>query len=255
MPIPSSTLTAIQQAGAAAFAADANLKEVVKDYAERARTAIMQNPYDLGNDTLIDNWKTAARLSQTLSLIEEDLRKVYQVASELIDDDKLTVSDVLVLNAPAATKAKPRKKAAKPTPAAAKKKPKAAAQPQASQPVSDAVIKSKKAAVAPKASTTPVKKSRPAAPAAKGAASPKPQPLSGNAAKLLQHLETVLNAQSFTEINQTAVSQTTGIPMGSMTAAIKKLVQTGQIKTGANGSLKLVKAPAAAADAPTPAAA
>ncbi|MDD2924095.1 hypothetical protein [Rhodoferax sp.] len=252
MSIPSSTLTAIQQVGAAAFAADANLKEVVKDYAERARTAIMQNPYDLGNDTLIENWKTAARLSQTLSLIEEDLRKVYQVASELNDDHQLAVSDVLVLTAPASVKAKPHKKTAKTTPAAARKKPKAAARPQAtsqtSQPISDAVITAKKA-------SAPAKKSRSAV-KSPGAATPgQVLPLSGNAAKLLQHLESVLNAQTFTEINQTAVSQATGIPMGSMTAALKKLVQTGHLKTGTNGSLKLAKPAAAMADAQAPSAA
>jgi DNA-binding MarR family transcriptional regulator len=40
-------------------------------------------------------------------------------------------------------------------------------------------------------------------------------------------------------INQTEVAKKTGIPLGSMTAAIKKAVDKGLITIGPAGSLKL----------------
>jgi len=49
---------------------------------------------------LIENWKVAARLSHTLAGIEEELNKIYQVASQLIDDDQLSVRDVPALASP-----------------------------------------------------------------------------------------------------------------------------------------------------------
>ena len=63
--------------------------------------------------------------------------------------------------------------------------------------------------------------------------------LGGNAARLLQHLKTVLDASQSTVINQTAVAHATGIPLGSMTAAIKKLTESGEIVAGPTGSFKL----------------
>jgi len=68
--------------------------------------------------------------------------------------------------------------------------------------------------------------------------------LIGNPAKLLLQLERLLNTNDFVEINQTAIAKDTGIAMGSMTAAIKKLVDLGRITTGPAGSYKLT-APAA----------
>jgi len=100
MSLSHSTLTALQKVGAAAFTADEKLKKEVKEYADRVHAAIAKNPYNLDNDTLIENWKVSARLSHTLAGIEEELNKVYQIASQLIDDDQLSVRDVPALAAP-----------------------------------------------------------------------------------------------------------------------------------------------------------
>jgi hypothetical protein len=45
MSLSSSTLSAIQKAGAAAFTADVKLKNAVKEYAQRVNAAIVENPY------------------------------------------------------------------------------------------------------------------------------------------------------------------------------------------------------------------
>jgi hypothetical protein len=96
------------------------------------------------------------------------------------------------------------------------------------------LVKTKKKTSAPKPNAK-AKASQATAPANSGS-----QPvLGGNAAKLLQHLDRVLNSNDFTEISQTAVGQEIGIPMGSMTAATKKLLETGRIIAGPNGGFKL----------------
>jgi hypothetical protein len=200
MSLSSAALAAIQQAGAAAFTADVELKNAVKDYAERVNAALLSNPYGLGNDALFENWKVVARLAQTMDGIEDELRQVYQVAAELTADDRPTVTDVPALAAPkrraAKSKAKVRAKASRAKPA-----------------------------------LTSVATSAP----------------SGNPAKLLQHLERILNSDEFTVIHQSAISLEIGIPLGSMTAATKKLIESGRLIAGPSGSYKLANQTAAQA--------
>lgn len=212
MSLSNSTLSAIQKAGAAAFTADVKLKSAVKEYAERVNAAIATNPYNLGNDALFENWKVVARLSQTIAGIEEELKKVYRVASELTADDQPTVREIPALAAPTHSVARD-------------------VDSQNDQAPTDVLAKPKKKTSAPKTKMSRSKVS---------GGSVTPQVLSGNAAKLLQHLERVLNSNEFTEISQTAVGQETGIPMGSMTAATKKLLESGRIISGPNGRFKLV---------------
>jgi len=219
MSLSSATLSAIQQAGAAAYAADTELKNAVQDYAARVNTAMSANPYGLGNDALFENWKVVARLSQTINGIEEELKKVYRVASELIADDQPSVREIPALAAP--------------------KIPSSglALGSQQDLTTTDVVAKRNKKTVASKARKLKTKASlRPAKPTGTATS---PQELGGNAAKLLQHLKTLLDANKFTVINQTAVGQATGIPLGSMTAAIKKLTASGAIIAGPTGSFKL----------------
>lgn len=219
MSLSSATLSAIQQAGSAAYAADTELKNAVKDYAARVNAAMSANPYGLGNDALFENWKVVARLSQTISGIEEELKKVYRVASELIADDQPSVRELPALAAP--------------------KRPSAgqALGRQQDLTTTDVVVKQKKKTAASKTRKLKTKaNSRPAKPTGTATS---PMELAGNAAKLLQHLKTLLDADKFTVINQTAVGQATGIPLGSMTAAIKKLTASGAVMAGPTGSFKL----------------
>lgn len=218
MSLPRTTLSAIQQAGTAVFAADVELKNATQAYAQRVNAAMGSNPFGLGNDVLFDHWKLVARLSQTLAGIEAELRKVYQLASELTADDTPVVHTLAALAAPATVVdqrvagqadggptdvwAKPRKK--KPATRAAKTSPQRAALSSAGTPA------------------------------------PRQAP-GGNPARLLQHLERILNPSDFTAINQTAAGQATGIPTGSVNAALKKLIETGRIVAGPAGSFRLAK--------------
>lgn len=220
MSLSSATLSAIQQAGAAAYAADAELKSAVKDYAVRVNAAMSANPYGLGNDTLFENWKVVARLSQTLSGIEQELKKVHHVASELIADDQPRVHEIPALAAPAESVAM-------------------VPGHHLDLATTDVVAKRRKTTGSYE---TRARKLRVGSLSANriDAASSRAE-LGGNPAKLLRHLKTVLHPKGFTAINQTVIGHATGIPLGSMTAAIKKLVNRGHITTGPSGGFKLTK--------------
>jgi len=263
MSLSSSTLAAIQKVGAAAFIADEKLRKEVKAYADRVHAAISNNAYSLGNDTLIENWKVAARLQQTLMGIEQELKKVYQVAADLTADDQPVVRDMPVLTAPkAAAKTSAGKKGAtapapvndtaknktvklsKPATAAPKAASKARVVSQPDLSPTDVVAKPKKKAahsrvaapqVTPKAITPKAKSSK-----VKAVAAPaKRASLGANPIKLLAYFARTLSTNDFSAVNQTMTAQETGIPMGSMTAAIKKLLETGCILSGPDGTLKL----------------
>lgn len=212
MSLSSTTLSSIQSAGATVFAADVELKNAVAQYAQRVSAAMSHNPYGLGNDTLFENWKVLARLSQSMTGIEQELRKVYRVAADLNADDQPVVLQVAALAAPT-------------------RSGQAAARNQNDLTPTDVSVKPRKKP-APRLARS--RRNASAGAAAPGLA------LSGNAAKLLQHLETLLNTHEFTAVSQTAMGQKIGIPMGSMTAATKKLIELGRIVTGPGGRFKLL---------------
>ena len=288
MSLSSSTLVAIQKAGAAVFVADEKLKQAAKNYADRFNAAMASNPDSLGNDTLIEGWKTVARLSQTMAGIEAEIKKVFVLAAALTSDDQPSVviapkkSAKPAVVVPAAkvkttkqAKSATRAAAAAPIPAAidltptdavikAKKKvAKKAVKPQASVAAAPKSIKVKKASVSKPVVAAPVEvaakpKKKVAAPKAKVIAAKRatvkaqPGELTGNAAKLLPQLELVLNPNEFVEISQTAIGKDADIALGSMTAALKKLLELGRITAGPAGSYKLAAPVAPEVAAVTP---
>lgn len=211
MSLSKTTLLALQQAGAAVFTADAELKNSVKDYAARVNAAMAANPFGLGNDILFEHWKRVARLSQTLSGMEEELKKAYSLACEMTDDGPAD----LALPSFA------------PPPALAESRVAATPDPAPTDVVAKRGPKKPKKEVA----------SKPAKPAP-GAAAPA---ASSNSAKLLRHLQRLLNTRDFVAVNLSAAGLATGIPAGSVNAAVKKLLETGQLLGGPGGRFKLAK--------------
>jgi len=67
------------------------------------------------------------------------------------------------------------------------------------------------------------------------------QELTGNPAKLLAHLQTILNAEAFEHLNQTVLFKETGIPLGSIGATLGRLTKAGRLVAGPQGSYKLAK--------------
>lgn len=287
MPISASTLTALQKAGTAIFHADEKLKSEVAAYAQRANAAVLNNPYSLGNAALIESWQVTARLSKRLSGIEEELRELYRIAGELTEEDLPIVRETRALSAPASTPSSAgTKKAARKTVAKAvdlsattvkvkkttrKQTAKATKAPTAAPTAKAATPLAKGKKTAAKTSTgKPVGKAPVTQSATKavakgtkvkaGTTAVATQELQGNPAKLLAYLLKILNTDKFEHINQTAISKDTNIPVGSMTAALARLIKEGRLVAGPQGSYKLVKVAAKAtkkspAPAKTPAAA
>lgn len=239
MSLTSSHLSALQQAGAAVFTADAELKNAVQAYAERVTAAMQANPFGLGNDALFENWKRVARLSQTVAGIEEELKKVFFMAEELMGEDTPAVQPVPALSAPVATPVSaPAEDQLAPTDVRIKSTRKVARKAPAP------VAKSAKPAKPAKPAKTPVavavSATAPAKPAVAAAPSVAPGALVGNAGKLLQHLQGLLNTDEFLPFNQSTSALATSIPLGSMTAALRKLTSIGRLSAGPGGSFKLV---------------
>lgn len=207
MSLNKELLATLQKAGAAMFDADAQLRLAVKHHGERVQAAVAANPFHLGNDTLFENWKMVARLSQTVAAMEEDLRNVYQMAGALSDVEPSLPDVMPALEAPA-----PEAPARSGSPLVSV----------SSLAATDVKIKTKKRAPAAKPGPVPA------------------APLPRNAARLLRHLRYVLKTKDFAAVKQTAVAKATGIPMGSMTAALKHLVAAGHVQTNESGMFKLV---------------
>ncbi len=203
MPISPKTLSCIQQAGAAVFNADAELKSAVKDYAQQVQQAMLQNPFDIGNDGLFEEWKTVARLSLALEQIEAEFRKIYSTAERLKTTEALGMPKSPALAAPVAY---------------------AASSIPLLVPVdaTDVVIKKPRKS---KAAANKTKEQR---------------PVKGNSAKLLARLMEVLNPVSFTSVNRAEVGRSAGLAVGSIGASITQLIKSGYLLEDASRGLKLV---------------
>ncbi len=44
---------------------------------------MLDNPFDMGNDGLFDDWKTVARLSRAVGQVEVEFQRIYSAASDL----------------------------------------------------------------------------------------------------------------------------------------------------------------------------
>jgi hypothetical protein len=68
-----------------------------------------------------------------------------------------------------------------------------------------------------------------------------PPAVVSNPTKLLRHLQRLLNKSDFVAVNLSAAGLATGIPAGSVNAAMKKLLGTGQLLAGPGGRFKLAQ--------------
>lgn len=209
MSFTNATLSAIQQAGAAVHAAEAALKEATQGYAVQVAGALQANPYALGNDTLFDHWKLVARLAQAMAGMEQELQKVYYLGVDLLDESSAGTVAVPALAAPVVL-----------------------ADTAHDLAPTDVRVKTRKTAARTQApSRARARVARPAAPKASG--------IGSNATRLLAHLAGVLSAGAFVTVSQTDCARVTGIPMGSMSAALKQLQASGQLVAGPAGGFKL----------------
>ncbi|MDO8776460.1 MAG: hypothetical protein Q7K57_48660 [Burkholderiaceae bacterium] len=205
MPLPTQTLAVIQTAGAAIYAADTALKEAVQSYADQVKLAMTENPFDMGNDSLFEDWKTVARLSRAVGQVEAEFQKIYGAATDLSAG---AIPAVLTMPSLTAPQAKENSELAMVQEIDA----------------TDAVIKKSSKRIKAKAKTKPAARK---------------QTLSGNSAKVLTRLLEILNPNDFLKINLSAIGAEIGLPKGSIGASIAKLIDTGHLIAAGVGEYKL----------------
>lgn len=241
MSLNPKTLATLQKAGAAVQAAEVELKRVQEQLAEKVKVGMTTNPFNAANDTTFEGWKGVARLTSAMSRVEAELRSIYAAAQQLIADQlPATTVPVLAGPAPSINERLAKKTATSPSDVKVKKPAKTITLP--SPPVKTEKA-AKKAAKAPVAKKVLVKALVKALDSSKG--------VQGNAAKLLTYLTTELSPTEFSAINQTNASKATGIPLGSLTATIKRLIDAGSITDSGNRTFKLAATPAIEPSAPT----
>jgi hypothetical protein len=214
MTISPKILSIIQKAGTAVFNADAALKEAVADSAKKVSDAMMKNPLSGQQDSLYLSWKNVARMSQAMSAIEVELKKLYAMAAA----EPAHPTPALALAAPSA---------------------KASLEVLSAIDVTDVVAKRipRKSKGAEKPSKFVAKKSvKGVRPRVKRTAE------HDNTAKVLAHLQTVLNNQTFAKLNQSSIAIAIGLPKGSIGASVKKLINAGKLVQGQGKEFKLITA-------------
>jgi hypothetical protein len=206
MTLSPKILAIIQKAGTAVFTAEAALKDAVADSAKKVADSVTKNPHGEQHDSLYQDWKNVARISKAISAIEAELKSIYALAAVT----PVSKGNAIALPAPAV---------------------KADLEVLTAIDITDVV--EKRAVKKPKAAKKSAKRTGARAKRSGG---------EDNSAKVLAHLQTVLNDQSFTKLNQSAVAIAIGLPKGSIGASIKKLVQGGKLVQGEAKEFKLATA-------------
>ena len=223
MPIQSTSIALIQEAGQTLQQARQALEQDVQTSAHLITAAILQTAgKDL--DQIFAGVKEVARLLHDLQALEGRLKDLYLNAVSISEhrvsgvspllgagagramDGKLSVvSEVQDVEPKSEVKTRKTSKAAKRAPVAKKAAPK-----------KQAVVKSKPAA-------------------------PVSAPKLNNEQKLLAFLKSRLNAKSFTKISGVEMRDGSGLPAGSISASLGKLTKQGVVEHKDRGFYRLVK--------------
>ncbi len=210
MTISPRILAIIQKAGTAVFNADVALKGAVADSARKVSDAMLKNPLGSHHDSLYQEWKNTARISQAISTIEAELKTLYALAASPADKEA-----VIALPAPAENTLLEVLSSMDVTDVVAKRSP---------RKLKD-TKKLSKAASKKAVSGTAIRTKRNGG--------------QDNTAKVLAQLQTVLNDQTFSKLNQSSVAVAIGLPKGSIGASIKKLIHDGKLVQGQGKEFKL----------------
>lgn len=91
------TLQSIQRAGTALHEAHAMLTEEVKRQAAGVAHVLSADPFNIASDAQFESWKAVARMAQSLDAMEEQMKKVYYAAADLLRGKGLTHPLLLAL--------------------------------------------------------------------------------------------------------------------------------------------------------------
>lgn len=231
-----SNISALQKLGSAVHQTKQNFSAAVLQTKKRLSIALDKDN-STAAESLMNAWKTENEISNRLSAVEVELAAIYKLATEAVDHLAVKPSAAVSVIQKEATRSSKPTRTAKAVKTTTKAKV-AKAKPATKAEVSVAVAEVTPAKAATKAKLTPKAKAPAKKPVAKktkvktSAVALKP---GSNADRLLAHMTPQLNADAFSDINMTNAAQELGIPLGSMTAATKKLVESGQVVAGPEG--------------------
>ena len=210
MSLSQRNLSALQKAGQAVHGAAEAIASTVRTQAENMVANVASNPFGVESEQAFTQFRTLARLSQDLIAVEQQLQGLFATATELARPE----SDVvIVLPSRRSTAALTE-----------------AVQDVVAKPAKDAKVAKVKAKAAKAVEKKTKKQSKKA---------DKPAALTANDTKLLEFLRTTLKADDWTTMTGAAMSQGSGLPLGSVGVSLKKILAQGSVKKGERGSYQL----------------
>lgn len=199
MSISNKTLASVQRAGQSVNLAVTALEEAARTANRELVSAMASQPYSPQTDRIFADWKTVARISKDVEAMEQSLRDIYAQISNMVRVE------------PEVLQALP-------------SYPHTAPGANVSPDIQDAVVK-------PAGRGTKLGK-------AKAVRRPR-TPGSTNEDKLIAYLTKALSRRKGREVTQSQMSEATGIPPGSMTATLKKIVEKRIITEDPRGVFRL----------------
>lgn len=199
MSISNKTLANVQRAGQSVNLAVTALEEAARTANRELVSAMASQPYSSQTDRIFADWKTVARISKDVEAMEQSLRDIYAQISNMVRVE------------PEVLQALP-------------SYPHAAPGANVSPDIQDAVVKPAGRGTKP----------------GKAKAVRRPRtPGSTNEDKLIAYLTKALSRRKGREVTQSQMSEATGIPPGSMTATLKKIVEKKIITEDPRGVFRL----------------
>lgn len=209
MSIAPNTLLSLQQAGESLHAARQAFAQEVQQNASRVVGIVASEPFSNDADRAYAQLRTIARMAHELQAMEEQLKTLYGSAMELVAPE----TPVLVALADRPTRSRAR------------------ASTSSIESAEDVVVK-------PGLQKKPSKNRA----TSKVTAEPSSQPqrLSANDEKVLAYFKDVLDRRSWKTLTQAAIAQGAGIPLGSVSLAIRRVIAARAVREGQKGSYRLV---------------
>lgn len=204
------TLVYVQQAGQAVSTAREQLRIQLQRQVEKLASVVTAQPFGPEADRAYAQLRAAARMAQELQSIEEQLVQVYKAAAQFEEEQDIQVLVALpghgskIESVPA-------------------------------QSIEDAEeIHLRRHAPKHRTPRQPTgnDKSRKEKPHQNAKVS--------NEIRLLEGLRQHLNKRSWTSMTQSQMAKATGIPQGSVGAALNRVIASGQVLVGERGKYKLV---------------
>lgn len=209
MSIAPNTLLSLQKAGESLHAARQAFAQEVQQNASRVVGIVASEPFSNDADRAYAQLRTIARMAHELQAMEEQLKTLYGAAMELVAPETPVLVALSVRNA--------RSRARPVAPG--------------SEGAEDVVVKPAKQ-----------KQSLRKKAAAKVEAEPSSQALrlSANDQKVLTYFKHALDRRSWKHLTQAVIAEGSGIPLGSVSLAIRRVIAAGGVREGRKGSYRLV---------------